>query len=122
MNIIFSTVLAQTINNKAIPSLSDFSAAEFFGNLIPALISLGLVIGAIVFLAYFLTGAISWISSGGDKMKIEQAKSKITTALIGLFVLLCFIGIIALFERFFGIGMRRIEIGPFHIELTGDNN
>ena len=118
MSLFSSTVLAQSIENPALGGLGSLNAGEFFGLLIPALVSLGLVIGVIVFIFYFLTGAISWISSGGDKMKIEQAKSKLTTALIGLIILLSFIAIISLLEAFFGIGLRQVGVGKFRIEFS----
>lgn len=114
-------LIAQNLRNPAFNSLSNMDPTEFFGGLIPALVSLGLVIGAIVFLFYFIIGAIGWITSGGDKMKTEQARNKITTALVGLVILFSFIAILSLAERFFGIGMRRIEVGPFRIELVGDS-
>lgn len=113
-----SHVLAQNIRNPAIGDLADLTGPEFLGRLIPALVSLGLVIGAIVFLFFFLTGAISWISSGGDKMKIEHARSKITTALIGLVILLSFMAIIGFVECFFGIGLREVSVGPFQINFS----
>ncbi len=110
-------VYAQTINNKAIGPLGKLDPASFLSKLLPALIALGFVIGAIVFIFYFLFGAVSWITSEGDKMKVEQAKNKITTAIVGLFVLLTLFAILNLVERFFGIGLRKIGIGPFNITL-----
>lgn len=112
-------LIAQSIENPAFDSLTDMSPTEFFGGLIPALIALGLVIGAVVFFFYFIMGAIHWITSGGDKMKMEQARSKITTALVGIIILLSFIGILGLIERFFGIGLGQIRVGPFQIEFSG---
>jgi hypothetical protein len=113
--------IAQVVNNPALGDWGDMGATQFLGGLIPALVSLGLVIGAVAFLFYFIMGAISWITSAGDKMKLEQARNRIITALVGLVILLSFIGILNLAERFFGIGLRRIEVGPFRIELTGDS-
>lgn len=112
-------LIAQNIVNPTFSNLTDMSPTEFLGGLFPALISLGLVIGAIVFLFYFVMGAIHWITSGGDKMKLELSRKKITTALVGLIILLSFVAILALAENLFGIGLRRIEVGPFRIELTG---
>jgi len=43
-----------------------------------------IVIGAAVALAYMVWGALDWIMSEGDKQKLENAKNKITHALIGL--------------------------------------
>ena len=45
-----------------------------------------IVAGAITF-AYLIFGAIKWITSGGDKAKVEDARGKITSAVIGLLIL-----------------------------------
>lgn len=42
------------------------------------------VIAVIVTLFFLVWGGIRWISSGGDKAKIEQARSTIIAALIGM--------------------------------------
>ncbi len=38
----------------------------------------------IAFLFYFLTGALTWITSGGEKGKVETAQKQMTNAAIGL--------------------------------------
>jgi len=118
---LFPQLIAQTINNRALGPLGNLSPTEFFSGLIPALLSLGFVIGVIVFIFIFIIGAIGLIASGGDKMKMEQARSRIVTALIGITILLSFFAILSLTEHFFGIGLRQIEVGPFRIELTGNS-
>lgn len=44
-------------------------------------------IGAILVLAYFLWGAVEWITSGGDSSKLEGARNKMLHAFIGLLIL-----------------------------------
>ena len=46
-----------------------------------------MTIGAIIVIVQFIWGAVDWISSGGDKGKIESARNKITQAIIGLIIL-----------------------------------
>jgi len=46
------------------------------------------VVAFIWFVIQFMIGAIGWITSGGDKGKIESAKGKITTGVIGLVVVI----------------------------------
>lgn len=119
MNIFLTQLLAQEINNPALPTdLGSLTGSEFFGRLIPALISFGLVIGAIFFIFYLIYGGIQWISSGGDKVQMESARSKITNALIGIIVLFAFFAILNLVECFFGIGLRQFEVGPFQINFS----
>lgn len=110
--------IAQRINNPAIGNLGNQPATQFFSNLISSLISFGLVIGTLVFMFMLLWGGIQWITSGGDKTNYEAARQKITNALIGLLVLFSFFAILNLVECFFGIGLRRITIGPFNIGFS----
>ena len=54
------------------------------------------VIGGLMFLIYVLLGALNWITSGGDKGKVEAARSQITSAIVGLIIVLlsqAFVGI-----------------------------
>jgi len=65
----------------------------------------GIVIGGALALAYMVWGAIDWISSEGDKQKLENAKNKITQALIGLALIASVWAIWSLAQHFlFGRG------------------
>ena len=74
-------------------------------------------VGAGLFVLYHLIfGALEWISSGGDKEKVEKARKRITTAITGLVILFVTLGIIVLIEQIFGFGMgftRAISIPKF---------
>jgi len=111
--------IAQVINNPALGNLGRLSGEEFFAKLIPALIGLGFVVGAIIFVFMLVYGAILWISSGGDKMRMESARSKIANALIGIVILFGFFAILNLVSCFFGIGIGRISVGEFNITFSG---
>ena len=63
----------------------------------------GINIGALIVLIYFAWGSIEWITSGGDKGKVEAARTKITTAVMGLIVLASSTAILTLVQRFLGI-------------------
>lgn len=45
------------------------------------------VIASVAFVVYFLLGAVSWITAGGDASKIQKARDKIVQSVIGLIVL-----------------------------------
>ena len=117
--LILSSLIAQEIGNPALGPLGILTGPEFFGKLIPALVGLGFVIGAIVFVFILIYGAILWITSGGDKMKMESARSKISNALIGVVILLGFFAILNLVSCFFGIGIGQITVGEFNITFSG---
>lgn len=97
-------------------NLNSLSGESFIGQFIPKAIGLLFVFGGLAFFFMFLWGAISWILSGGDKAHVEAAKGRITNALIGLVLLIMSIAIIKLIERFFGIDILLIDIGPLVIQ------
>ncbi len=72
--------------------LSKFSGAAGGGVPLQALFSVILgfftIIGGLLFLLYFVMGALSWITAGGDKGKIEKARSQLVDAAIGLIVVI----------------------------------
>jgi hypothetical protein len=99
------------ITNPALnANIRDVGGTEFLNKFIPNLITLSFVIGAIIFVAIIIIGAIQWILSGGDKAGIESARGKITNAIIGLIILLSLFAIIYVVENFFGIKIMNLEI------------
>lgn len=44
-------------------------------------------------LLYLILGALSWVTSGGDKEKVDKAQHKIQAAVIGLIVLVAVIAL-----------------------------
>ena len=108
-------LLAQTINNPTLGNLGNLNGAQFFDRLFPALVSLGLTIGAIAFLFMLIWGGVEWITSGGDKVRNEAARQRVTNALTGIVILFSVFAILNLVECFFGIGLRQIYVGPFQI-------
>ena len=108
-----------TFNNPALGTLSGWSGTQFFSSLVPALLSMFLVVGVVIFLFNLILGGIEWTSAGGDKGKLESAKQKLSNAIIGITILLSFFAILSLVECFFGIGLRNINIGLFQINFSG---
>ena len=65
----------------------QLDVAEDPSALITNIINLVFVVAAVLTLVYLVWGAIQWITSGGDKGKVEEARNKITAAVIGLLIL-----------------------------------
>lgn len=61
--------------------------AENIVILINALLSFVMIIAALLVLMYIIMGAFQWITSGGDKGKIDGAKQKMMAAVIGIIIL-----------------------------------
>jgi len=113
MTILFGTTTQLT--NPALGNLTQLEPVEFTGGLLTTLISVLFVGGAIIFFFMLLTGALLWITSGGDKAKYETAKSKITQAIVGLVILLLVFGIINIVGCLFGINILQFEIGELNV-------
>lgn len=61
--------------------------AKDIGSLISSVLSIVMVIALILVLIYLIWGGIGWITAGGDKGKTEEARNKITAAVIGIIIL-----------------------------------
>ncbi len=104
------------IENPALgPRLLGMNAIRFIQGLLRALITLGLVVGAIIFMFMLLMGALQWMTSGGDPKAAEAAKTRLTNAFIGLLILFSIFAIIQLVERFFSINILMINIEALKI-------
>jgi hypothetical protein len=73
-----------------------------FTGAISAIIGLLTIVAAIWFFIQVLLGGISWITAGGDKAKLTEAREKISNAFIGLVVVVAGWAIVALAGQFFG--------------------
>jgi hypothetical protein len=78
------------------------------GLLISRVISVALMISAIAVFAFLVWGGLQWITSGGDKGKVEEARGRITNALIGLAIVAAAWAIMNLVSYFFGVDV----LGP----------
>lgn len=106
-----TNLLAQDpVTNPLLPNLEGQTGPEFTSSLLSLLITLGFVIGSIIFVFMLITGAIQWISSGGDKANVEAARGRITSAAIGLFVLFVIYAIINAIQVIFKIDLINLPI------------
>lgn len=71
--------------------------------LIQGIIRIAFVVAVILTFAFLLWGGIQWITSGGDKTKYEEARNRITSALIGLAIVALAWLVIKLVTYFFGL-------------------
>lgn len=97
------------------PGLQGVTGEGYFALLLPKIVGIAFLLGALVFVAMLIVGAISWISSGGDKASLETARGRISSALIGIVVLFATFAIIKLIEQFFHVDILLINLGPLTI-------
>ena len=77
------------------------------GSFISKSISAIIMVAGLATFMYLIYGGISWITAGGDKSKIEEARSKITNGIIGLSIVASAWAIYLLLDYFFGIGIAK---------------
>ncbi len=97
-------------NPVLLGGLGGKSGIWFFQKFIPSLLSLAIVVGALLFFFNIIMGAIQWISSGGDKEAVTQARKRISNALIGIIILFAVFAIAALVEYFFSVDILTLDI------------
>jgi hypothetical protein len=107
--------LSQICNPALDNCLQPVNGEDFFESLLPRLIILGLIVGAVVFTFVLLIGAIQWITSGGDKAAIEAARGKVISGLVGIVILFSLFAILALVGDFFGINLTIFDLSVLRV-------
>lgn len=114
-----TSLIAQNIGNPALNFPATTTGVTFVQGLIPALINLGFIGGAIFFIFNAILGGIKWSSSGGDKGHLEAARTQVTNAIIGVIILFSVYGIISFVEYFFGIDLTLFDLETIRVNVGG---
>jgi hypothetical protein len=78
------------------------------GGMVSNIITILFIVAALIALFFLIWGGIKWILSGGDKAKVESARSTIIAALIGLVITF-----LAFFLLTFVLGLFGISVTNF---------
>ena len=57
------------------------------------------VVAGLLAIIFLLTGALSWITSGGNKENVDKARDKITNAVLGVIIIIGVLAIIVTLEQ-----------------------
>ena len=98
----------QAVSQRAPGAANLASADAGFGKLMGSLLSFIMAIAAIMVLIYLLWAGLDWITSAGDKGKLETARLKITNAIVGIIVLAASTGLLTLIQGFLGLCFLKI--------------
>jgi succinate dehydrogenase/fumarate reductase cytochrome b subunit len=104
--------MAKIENPVLSPSVRDLSGTEFLSRLLPNLITLFFIAAAVVALFFMVSGGIRWITSGGDREKTAKARETITSAVIGLMLVLLVYAALGLIGYFFDLDLIHLDLGP----------
>lgn len=67
---------------------SPTTAPSLFNKVLSTTIGIITMVGAIFFIFQIIAGAIAWMSAGGDKGAIEEARKRITNGVVGLVIVI----------------------------------
>lgn len=67
-----------------------------------------IILGVVLALIFIIFSAIQWITSEGDKQKLQTARARLTYAIIGLLIILLAIFIVNFVGGAFGINLFNI--------------
>jgi hypothetical protein len=81
---------------------SGEQALKIVTGVISAIIGFMTICAAIWFIFMFLIGGYTWMTSFGDKQRLQEARDRIVNALIGLVIVVGGWAILALVGQFFG--------------------
>jgi amino acid transporter len=89
-----------------IPIAENLPAAPLdLGSYVSNIVGVALSVAALAAFIFLVFGGIQWITAGSDKGKVEEARSRITNAIIGLAIVAASWAIFLLVDHFFGIGI-----------------
>jgi len=74
-------------------------AIPTFSDLLTFLVKFFFVIAGLAALFFLLWGALSWVTSGGDKDNVAAARGKIVSALVGVLVIIATLTVIWSLEQ-----------------------
>ncbi len=78
---------------------------DTLGTFVEKSFSAVILVAALASFLYMVYGGVQWITSGGDKGKLEEARGKLTNSVIGLAIVASAWAIFKLVDYFFGIGL-----------------
>ena len=85
------------------PGTTEKMAANTLTKMLSNTIGVLTLVGGLMFIIYFVLGGISWITSSGEREKVEKAKKQMTNAAIGLIIVVASYGIAFIIGKVLGI-------------------
>jgi len=84
---------------------NNFFGYTCIGHLVSNTVSAAFIISGIAFFLILVMGGVEYLTSGGDKAKVESAQKRISAALIGLAIVASSYAVYMIVLEFFGINL-----------------
>lgn len=97
--------LLREANTQGLPTATSTDPASTapFGQFISTALQGVMIIALLSVFIFLIWGGIEWITAGGEKTKVEAARNKITSAVMGLVVLAASLAVYFLIQNIFGV-------------------
>lgn len=94
---------------------TDFSVlcdltANNIGSVVSSVVTILLIAAALIALFFLIYGGLRWITSGGDKGKVDEARKTIIASIIGLIIALLAYFIITVVLGIFGLSLSNLTL------------
>lgn len=80
------------------------------GAIIGAIVTFLLIIVAIIALFFLIYGGLRWVTSGGDKGKVDEARKTVIAAIVGLIIAFLAFFILSVVLSFFGLSLTNLVL------------
>ncbi|MCL4366743.1 pilin [Patescibacteria group bacterium] len=108
------TYAAGEIVNVQPPTGKGIAANTGVGTVITNIINLVFIVAILLVLFMLISGAITWITSSGDKEKVGQARGRIINALIGLAILALAFLILNVAGNLINFNLSNLQLNPLN--------
>jgi len=81
-----------------------------FASIVSNIITVFTFFAGLAFLLWFLTGALTWITSSGQPEQLNKAKNQMSAAFIGLFIIVISYSIISILSKVTGLDILNPEL------------
>jgi len=86
-------------------SETDQGALANLEGFISNLIGFMTVLASLFFVIYFVIGAFGWVTSGGDKGKLESARNRMLYGVLGMIIIVASYAIIGVLSNLIGLDL-----------------
>lgn len=94
-----------SLPNYTVSKVSPGFTIPGFDQVLTFIIRMFFIVAGLVALIYLLLGALTWITSGGNKENVDKAREKIQAALVGIILIFLVLAIVGVVENIFSLGL-----------------
>lgn len=88
---------------------TDAAASFIFSNIISTVLGVTTISAGLWFMFQIFSGAFQWLTSGGDKQALENARKRLTHAVIGLLLVVLAYALIGIVGLIIGLDILNFQ-------------